>query len=380
MHIVIDENIPQAQVFDQFGRVTRLPGRGIEPADVRDADALIVRSVSRVDEHLLSGSRVRFVGTCTIGTDHLDTDYLQAQGIGWANAPGCNAMAVVEYVLSVLQVLVLRTGQPLEGRCFGIVGVGQVGERLARCLQALGFDVLLCDPPREHEEKTSCHTYVGLGEILARCDVISLHVPLQQGGSWPTLHMLSTRELASLRPGCWLINAARGPVVDNAALLDCLRVRSDLAVVLDVWEHEPDFDPGLLAYCQLATPHIAGYSLDGKIRGTEMIFREFCRHFALMPASEVVYPEPMLQAVVPNPAASAQELLTLLAGLLYEPCVDDAAMRRLSGQSARQRQQGFDLLRKNYPVRRELGTLSVLLPDCTPEQQRVLSALQPQGW
>lgn len=373
MHIVIDENIPEAQVFEAFGRVTRLAGRSMQASDVRDADALIVRSVTQVDQALLEGSSVRFVGTCTIGTDHLDLEYLSKQGIGWTNAPGCNAQAVVEYVLAALEVLVQRTGDSLEEKCFGIVGVGNVGSRLAHTLGKLGFKVLLCDPPRREQEQLA--DYVSLAEILARCDVISLHTPLEVSGQWPTHHLLSEAELKQLRAGAWLLNAARGPVIDNQALLAHLRHKPSLEVVLDVWEGEPDFEPELAALCQLATPHIAGYSLDGKIRGTEIVFNAFCQFFALTAQRAVAYPKPVLEQVNLDSLAGLAQWRGCLSTLLYDPRTDDAAMRRLSSLPTSERKAGFDALRKNYPVRRELNSLAMSRADCSAEQAQLLDAL-----
>lgn len=355
MQIVVDENIPQWQLFASYGQVTRLPGRSISNAEVKNADALIVRSVTRVDEQLLAGSRVRFVGTCTIGTDHLDLDYLQRRAIAWSNAPGCNAQAVAEYVLACLHVLCANTGRDLHQLCYGIVGVGQVGGRLAALLQALGLQVLLCDPPRQQQEPDL--PFVDLDSLLERCDVITLHTPLQLQGQWPTRHLLGARQLSGLRRDAWLLNAARGAVVDNQALLDCLRRRPDLQVVLDVWEQEPDFDIELAALCRIATPHIAGYSLDGKIRGTEMVARQMASCMSLPAPVLASYPPAPLQAVELSEHASASEQLAALCGLLYNPLLDDLAFRRLPGLPQADRCAGFDRLRKNYPPRRELSTL-----------------------
>lgn len=376
MRIVVDENIPEAQVFSEFGHVVKRAGRAISAADVRDADALIVRSITQVNEKLLHGSAVKFVGTCTIGTDHLDLDYFNSQQIAWTNAPGCNAQAVVEYVLAALQVLAQRTGAKLSQRVFGIVGVGQVGQRLADLLGRLGYQVLLCDPPRQQLEELPKQRYVDLATILAKCDVISVHTPLEKTGQWPTQHMFSKQELAALKQGAWLINAARGAVIDNQALLACFKGRADLSVVLDVWEPEPEFNPELAALCLLATPHIAGYSLDGKIRGTQMVHDSFCRHFGLTASTAINYPEPVLQAVKLNYAASTDEMLSLLATVLYDPRTDDAAMRMLFGLAPEQRGVCFDSLRKNYPIRRELATLKVSEQDYTAEQQQLFQALQ----
>ena len=355
MLVVVDENIPQWQLFAQQAQVRRLPGRSISSADVRQADALIVRSVTRVDASLLAGSKVRFVGTCTIGTDHLDLQYLQQQQIGWSNAPGCNAQAVVEYVLACLQVLAQSSRRPLEQLCYGIVGVGHVGGRLAGLLRALGYRVLLCDPPRQQREPDG--GFVSLQAVLDNCDVISLHTPLQQDGPWPSHHLLAERELLALRRDAWLINAARGAVIDNKALRSVLQQRADVQVVLDVWEGEPDFDVALARLCRLATPHIAGYSLDGKIRGSEMIAREFARFFALSCDLQAEYPPAPLQEIGFLSRSTLAGQLAALSCLLYNPLHDDLEFRRLYALADEPRQAGFDLLRKNYRVRRELSTL-----------------------
>lgn len=382
MRIVADENIPAADVFSRHGEVRVLPGRSLTPDDVRNADALIVRSVTRVNAELLQGSRVRFVGTCTIGTDHLDTGWLESQGIGWSNAPGCNARAVVEYVLAVLRLLAIRRQAVLAQRTFGIVGAGEVGQRLANVLTGLGWQVLLCDPPRQKGGRQPGvagmpgQQFCGLDELLQRCDVLCLHTPLICTGDWPTHHLLDNARLRQLQQGCWLLNVGRGPVVDNSALLQVLQERPDLAVVLDVWEHEPRVDPRLAALCELVTPHIAGYSLDGKIRGTEMIYRAFCRHFVLDDDVVMDYPPAEIAALSVGDGLSAEQLLLRLLGLFYEPLADDAALRATLLLAPEQQRQAFDRLRKDYPVRREMLHTRLLLPAQNPALQQVARALQ----
>lgn len=275
MLIVADENIPLLDAFFAgFGEVRRYPGRAIDAACVKDADVLLVRSVTRVDRQLLQGSRVRFVGTCTIGTDHLDLDYFAQARIQWSSAPGCNARGVVDYVLGSLLTLAELEGADLSRKVYGVVGAGEVGGRLVRVLHGLGWKVLVCDPVRQVAEGGD---FVSLDTLLEQCDVISLHTPLQRGGEHPTWHLLDAQRLARLRRGAWLVNASRGPVVDNAALRALLLAREDVHAVLDVWEGEPQVDLHLADLCTLATPHIAGYSLDGKQRGTAQIYQALCR-------------------------------------------------------------------------------------------------------
>ncbi|HJE29812.1 MAG TPA: 4-phosphoerythronate dehydrogenase PdxB, partial [Pseudomonas nitrititolerans] len=256
MHILADENIPLVDAFfAEHGEIRRMHGRTINRAALGDSEVLLVRSVTRVDRELLEGSRVRFVGTCTIGTDHLDLDYFEEAGIAWASAPGCNARGVVDYVLGSLLALAEGEGVELAGLRYGVVGAGEVGGRLVEVLRGLGWNVRVCDPPRQAQETGE---FVGLDEILEECDVISLHTPLILEGEHATFHLLDQARLERLRPGAWLINASRGAVVDNAALREQLAQRPDIQAVLDVWEGEPQVDVALAELCWIATPHIAG--------------------------------------------------------------------------------------------------------------------------
>lgn len=378
MRLLADENIPLLDpFFASFGEIRRLPGRGIDRAAVMDADALLVRSVTRVDRVLLEGSPVRFVGTCTIGTDHLDLAYFAEAGIAWSSAPGCNARGVVEYVLGALLALGERHGAELAARTYGVVGAGQVGGRLVELLRGLGWRVLVCDPPRQAAEGGD---FVALEEIIRRCDVISLHTPLTREGSDATWHLLDGARLDSLKPGCWLINASRGAVVDNAALKAHLAGGADLEVVLDVWEGEPLVDAELAPLCRLATPHIAGYSLDGKLRGTEQIYQAFCA-WRGEPASvrlAELLPAPWLGELVLHESADPAWALATLCRAVYDPRRDDADFRRSLVGAAEARRAGFDALRKHYPMRRELPELRVRVEGEGQELRRQLAALGVQ--
>lgn len=355
MHIVADENIPLLdEFFAAFGSIRRLPGRAITAQDVRDADLLLVRSVTQVNRALLEGSRVRFVGTCTIGTDHLDLDYFAEVGIVWSSAPGCNARGVVDYVLGSVLTLAEREGVDPAARVYGVVGAGQVGGRLVNLLRGLGWQVRVCDPPRQAAEGGD---FDSLEQIIDECDVISLHTPLDAS----TRHLFDTTRLAALKPGTWLINASRGAVVDNAALRSLLPQRPDLKVVLDVWEGEPQADVELAALCQLATPHIAGYSLDGKLRGTAQIYQACCR--ALGVAEQVsladLLPAPWLSELSIDGSADPAWALASICRAVYDPRRDDADFRRSLVGDADTRRAGFDRLRKHYPMRREIDGLRV---------------------
>ena len=371
MQIVADENIPLLdEFFSAFGPIARHPGRGIDRAALGDAEVLLVRSVTRVDRALLEGSRVRFVGTCTIGTDHLDLDYFAEAGIAWSSAPGCNARGVVDYVLGCLLALAESTGRPLAGLRYGVVGAGQVGGRLVQVLRDLGWSVLVCDPPRQAAEGGD---FVDLASILRECDVISLHTPLDAG----TRHLLGAEQLRALRPGSWLINASRGPVVDNAALKAHLSAGADLQVALDVWEGEPLADPELAALCRIATPHIAGYSLDGKLRGTAQIYQAYCRAMGLEERVRLadLLPPAWLEAMALHAGASPEWALASLCRAVYDPRRDDADFRRSLVGDAAQRKAAFDALRKHYPYRREIDGLRVRLDGEAPRLAELVRAL-----
>ncbi|NMY41174.1 4-phosphoerythronate dehydrogenase PdxB [Pseudomonas sp. WS 5013] len=371
MQIVADENIPLLdEFFAGFGTLHRHPGRAIDRAALGDAEVLLVRSVTRVDRALLEGSKVRFVGTCTIGTDHLDLDYFAEAGIAWSSAPGCNARGVVDYVLGCLLALGERTGRRLPELTYGVVGAGQVGGRLVEVLRGLGWDVRVCDPPRQAAEGGD---FVELAEILRECDVLSLHTPLDAA----TRHLLGAEELCALRPGAWLINASRGAVLDNAALKAHLRSGADLQVALDVWEGEPQADPELAALCQIATPHIAGYSLDGKLRGTAQIYQAYCRTMGLAEQVQLdeLLPPTWLGALSLHEDAAIDWALATLCRAVYDPRRDDADFRRSLVGDAAQRKAAFDQLRKHYPHRREIDGLQVRLDGDAPHLAALVGAL-----
>lgn len=375
MLIVADENIPLLDAFFQgFGEIRRVPGRSIDRATVEQADVLLVRSVTNVNRALLEGSKVRFVGTCTIGTDHLDLDYFNRAGIQWSSAPGCNARGVVDYVLGSLQTLAEIEGADLNQRTYGVVGAGEVGGRLVKVLKGLGWNVLVCDPPRQIAEDGE---YASLEQIIEQCDVISLHTPLTKSGNGSTWHLLDRDRLNRLKPGAWLINASRGPVVDNAALRDVLLEREDLQAVLDVWEGEPEVDADLADLCVLATPHIAGYSLDGKQRGTAQIYQAFCAHLGQEPAIELsdLLPPPWLAEVHLNASTDPAWALATLCRSVYDPRRDDADFRRSLVGTVDEQRKAFDLLRKHYPERREIDGLKVRIHGQSARLSGIVEAL-----
>jgi erythronate-4-phosphate dehydrogenase len=361
MKIIADENIPAvAEAFGTLGEVTLLPGRSLRAQDVRAADVLLVRSVTRVGQELLEGSSVRFVGSATIGFDHVDRDYLQSQGIGFATAPGSNATSAAEYVVSALLALGEREGFRLAGRTVGIVGCGNVGSRVRDRLVALGCDCLINDPPLH--ERGGQDTFVGLDDIL-QADIISLHVPLERSGRHSTWHLFDEAVLRRMKPGAVLINTSRGAVVDNAALDALLVQRRDIGVVLDVWEGEPAINTTLLEKVALGTAHIAGYSLDGKLRGTEMIYRAACDYLGRTPHwdAAAALPEANTLDLRSLPGGDDLERVRTAVFNTYDIRADDERLRGLLRLPPAERPAVFDRLRKDYPIRREFAATTVII-------------------
>lgn len=361
LRIVADENIPFVrEVFRGFGVVRPLPADLITPATLRTCDVLLVRSVTRVDAALLEGSRVQFVGSATSGVDHVDLAYLQAKGIAFAHAPGANAASVVEYVLAALLELAVRKEVSLRGRVAGIVGCGRIGGRLARRLAVLGMEVLCCDPPLA--EQTGRTDLVSLETILAEADIITLHVPLTRSGPYPTYHLIDAKALARMRATTWLLNTARGAVVDGQALLAARQRGFPEAVVLDVWEGEPAPDPVLIEQVDIATPHIAGHSYDGKVRGTLMLAEALARHFNVPfypDDSELLRPQPgdRLELIPPDGRLPETQWLAELVRQMYDITADDARFRTVMQHemSPERRAERFQELRRTYPRRRSFS-------------------------
>ena len=271
LKIVADENIPFAcELFSELGEVRLLPGRTMSHADMQGVDVLLVRSVTKVDKTLLAGSNIRFVGTCTIGTDHLDMAYMDAHNIAYSSAPGCNAQGVVQYALCALAKLG-RLEQPAKA---AIIGCGNVGSRVWAALKALGMQCKVIDPQLNKSEISDLAEF----EAIYDCDIICMHAPRVVDGPYPTEKMLGLQELNKLKPGALLLNAGRGECIDNDALLTYLTNNDDLQVVLDVWANEPHMKPELFKLVKFGSPHIAGYSFEGKVNGTTMIFAKLAEY------------------------------------------------------------------------------------------------------
>ena len=338
MKIVADQNIPLlTELFADLGEVVALPGRELGAGDIGNADILLVRSVTTVNQSLLKNSGVKFVGTCTIGTDHLDTDFLAQQSITWASAPGCNANAVVQYVFSAMAF-----AQPdwLQATV-GIIGWGNIGRRLYQRLTALGVRCRVYDPLLT---AAHCPGLTTLAQVLA-CDIITCHTPLTTSGPFPTYHLLGEQQLQTINPGALLINSGRGAVIDNQALANYLSQKS-VTVVLDVWEPEPAIDRQLLQQVTLGTPHIAGYSVEGKEQGSWQIY-EALSQFLQQPIdpdkNHYLTCSKSIIDTIDTDQSLPQQLNQLLLRC-YPITDDDQALRQ---------QMDFDRLRKYYPYRRE---------------------------
>lgn len=369
MKIIADENIPFVrEVFGTLGEVRTVQGREVGPQDVADAELLMVRSVTGVDRDLLEGSAVRFVGTATIGTDHVDLDYLESRGIGFTSAAGSNANSVAEYVVSALLALAEKGGFDLAGRSIGVVGVGNVGSRVVRKVRALGMEPVLNDPPLARQ--TENQAYRPLGEALL-CDFVTMHVPLTHEGQDATARMVDRDFIGRMQAGGVFLNTSRGGVVDEVELRAALRTGELSAAVLDVWEGEPQIDPALLDLADIGTPHIAGYSLDGKVAGTRMIYEAACEFLGREPGIDVtsLLPDPAVPELVVRDAGSLEETVRRAVFGVYDVRQDDARLREMIDLGAAERAAHFDGLRRNYPVRREFYNTGLRFEDC-PEQAR----------
>lgn len=354
MKVVCDSHIPFLRgVLEPYCDVVYAPGQEIGPETVHDADALIVRTRTVCDRSLLEGSKVRFIATATIGYDHIDTEWCESHGISWTNAPGCNSLSVRQYMGSLLVNMSRDLGFSCREKTIGIVGVGNVGGKVAQLAALLGFRVLLCDPPRAEREHRN--SFVTLDELTRRSDIISLHVPLVTEGENATFHMFDRERIASLDRSCILINTSRGEVIDGAELKRALEEKRIAAAAIDVWEHEPAIDGGLLPLLYCGTPHIAGYSTDGKATGTTMSVQALGRFFDLpcsdWEATELPLPETPYHFTLDAEGKTPAEILGDAILHTYDTKNDDAALRKDISS--------FERLRSGYPVRREFQAFSV---------------------
>jgi erythronate-4-phosphate dehydrogenase len=351
MNICVDENIPfGSEAFGTFGDVLVVPGREITPEVVADCSMLMVRSVTRVGAELLENSTATFVATATIGIDHIDTEYLKEHTIGFAYAPGSNACSVAEYVVAALCHCAEKKGFDLSEKTLGIIGVGNVGSRVLRRAQALGMTCLCNDPPKKR--LTGSSMFLSLQDVLRDSDIITVHVPLQKGGEYPTYHLVNDTFLTSMKKGAIVINTSRGKVLDETAL----KSRFDLlgGLVLDVWHDEPVVNPDILARADIATPHIAGYSWDGKVNATQMIYDAACAYHFISPSWNSA---PLLEKEHPKPLdlrSSKQIVYDAVRGA-YPIMRDSDSLKAILKKPEQERESCFDMLRKKYPKRLEFN-------------------------
>jgi erythronate-4-phosphate dehydrogenase len=353
--IIADDKIPFLKgAFEPIAEIQYHPGKEITPSIVQDADALIIRTRTRCDEKLLKGSSVSFIASATIGYDHIDTDYCRKKGIGWTNAPGCNSGSVEQYLCAALLQMADKHGFILKEKCIGIVGVGNVGSRISRIASALGMNVLLNDPPRAETEGGDAFT--SLEQLKQDADIISFHVPLNQEGPYKTAGMADRGFFSSLAKAEIIINTSRGEIMDEEALIQFLKKDRNHDSVIDVWDNEPDINRELLELSGIATSHIAGYSSDGKARGTEMSVRAVSNYFNLgldnWKAGNIPVPE-IEQIVIDCGGMEDQEILHEVYLRTYDIMGDDSNLRN--------HPEKFEDIRGNYPVRREPPAYTVRL-------------------
>lgn len=351
MIIAADEAIPYVrEAFSTLAEIRLFTGRNLRPEGIRDANALIVRTVTSVDASLLEGSSVRFVASASAGTDHIDRHYLARRGIRFCYAPGCNADAVAEYIVTALHVVAHRRKWSLRDKSLAIVGVGNVGSRVEKRARALGMEVLLCDPPLA--EATGNTIYKSFEDVLC-ADILTFHVPLVAEGRHATWHMIDRKTLDHLAPNQYLINSARGAAFDNQELKTALMKNRVAGAILDAWEQEPLIDYSLLDKVDIGTPHIAGIALDGKIRATVMVHKELCDFYGLKSSwnADSAYPEPRL--ICPDKTTEDQNAILSVLLQAYNIMSDDADLRMLRSIPAEQAGARFEELRSQYPLRPE---------------------------
>ena len=369
MKFIIDDKIPYIQgALEPFGEVVYLSGPKTTPEIVRNADAIITRTRTICNEQLLAGSTVKIIATATIGFDHIDTDYCVKAGILWTNAPGCNSKSVEQYIASALFVLAERKGFELKGKTIGVVGVGQVGSKVARVCELLGMKVLLNDPPRARVE--GAEKFCSLEQIKQEADFITLHVPLNMQGEDATYHLADDVFFQALKRKPILFNSCRGEVLDTKAAITAVRNGLISGLVIDCWENEPDIDLELLGLVDLATPHIAGYSKDGKANGTSMSIQALSRFFGLgiddWKAQKVEVPVNTL-IEMDGSELSEETMLSKAVLATYDIQIDDANLRRNPAL--------FEKLRGDYPVRREYPIYTIKCRNVGQDMQKKLEAL-----
>ncbi len=352
MKLVIDENISFAkEAFGKIGKVKLMHGREITNKDLNDVDVLIVRSITKVNKSLLENTNVKFVGTATIGRDHIDIDYLNEAGIAFSDAKGCNAYAVVEYVITAITEWANRNRKNFSDLTLGIVGVGEIGSKVDYYARKLGLKTIPNDPPRQRTE-TGIDFY-SLEEVF-EADIITIHTPLTLSGADKTFHLFNEKNLFNVKEGSLFINAARGEVVDNKQLINLIS-KKNLEIVLDVWENEPAINTELLKLVNVATPHVAGYSLEGKVNGTKIIYDALCKHFKITATWKPLLTPPADNFMRPKDFVTENGLYDYILKSIYDIKADSEKTKNNILSDLNSVGKNFDLLRKNYSLRREFN-------------------------
>lgn len=336
--IVIDDKIPYIKetISKLTNRAVYIPGNMIGNDDIRDADALIIRTRTHCDARLLKGSNVKFVATATIGYDHIDTNFMEQAGIKWINCPGCNASSVAQYIDAVLTLIKTEKHIDIQKQTIGIVGCGHVGKKVVEVAKRKGMNILICDPPRSDAEGEK--GFVSMEQIAKEADIITFHVPLTKEGRYPTYHLANETLFDNLSKRPIIINSSRGAVVDNEALLYAINYNKVKDAVIDTWENEPNINKELLKRVWIGTPHIAGYSADGKTNADNMVISALCEFFSLPMQPAICPPE------IPNAdlCPKNEDERTLF---FYNP-IPESNKLKLEPEK-------FEWFRNNYPLRRE---------------------------
>lgn len=369
MKIVADDKIPFLKgALEPYAEVEYLPGKEINNEILKNADGLLIRTRTKCNENLLSGTNIRFIGTATIGFDHIDTQFCDKNGITWTNAPGCNSSSVQQYIAAALLKISGDNKFNLNEKTLGIIGVGNVGSKVEKLARALGMRVLLNDPPRARKEgrKDFCE----LNTVLSDSDILTLHVPLNETGEDKTYHLFDDNSFKKIRKGAWFINSSRGEVADASAFKTILKSGKLAGAVIDVWENEPDIDKELMNLCTITTPHIAGYSTDGKANGTAMVVNSLSKYFDL--PLKNWYPGNVPAPV--NPCISID-----CAAMSTEQIIREAVFNtyniQLDNENLRESPSDFEKLRGDYPLRREFTSYTVDLKGSSEEVKKILKNL-----
>jgi erythronate-4-phosphate dehydrogenase len=371
IRIISDDKIPFLRgVLEPHAKVDYLPGNKIDNEVLKEADALLIRTRTKCNESLLTGTRVKFIGTATIGYDHIDTKFCESRGITWTNAPGCNSSSVQQYIAAALLKTAFKFNFNLRDKTIGIIGVGNVGSRVDKLAGILGMNILLNDPPRARNEGKK--KFVNLGTLLSESDIVTVHVPLSFTGEDKTYHLFDEKSFREMKKGAWFFNSSRGEVTDSFSLKKALESDKLCGAVMDVWENEPDIDIELMKRAFIATPHIAGYSTDGKANGTAMIVNSLCRYFNIplnnwYPGN---IPVPPVESVtVDAKGKSDDDIIREVVLHTYDIEGDDLKLRSNPAD--------FERLRGDYPLRREFPSFTVYL---NGGNKRILNMLEKMGF